>query len=141
MLGHIFIFLNFEFISFSKFKKNHFRYCLSETSPCTTSHNKSHNNKTRSHQASQNKPESPVRKLPSLLLTVLFSPHKPDCSLPAQLLPGQLQQRMAGPVVRFWVCGLPCSRQLGMQLSAGGTAGLCLPAGKGRGDQVLLIRA
>lgn len=80
MLGHIFIFVNFVF--FPKLKKTHFMYCLSETPPYTTSHNKSHNNKTCSYPASQNKPESLGRKLPCLLLTVLFSPHEPDCSLP-----------------------------------------------------------
>lgn len=78
------IFLYLSILNLFSFpnEKNHFMYSWSETPPCTILHNNSHNNKICSYQASQNKLDSPVRKLPSLLLTGLFSYHKPDCSLP-----------------------------------------------------------
>lgn len=42
---------------------------------------------------------------------------------------------MAGPTAPFWARGLPCSQQLGTRPRAGGTTGLCLLAGKGRGGR------
>lgn len=117
-------------------------YCLSETLPCTASHNKSHNNKTCSYGASQNKPGSPMSKLPFLLLTVLFSAHRPDCSLP---VPSCSQDSCSSTWQDLWcvsecvVCHAAGSWECSsVQVGEQGPA--CLQA-KGDEDQVLLIRA
>lgn len=132
-VGAYFYICQFWICFLFQMKKPHFMNCWSETPPFTVSHNNSHNNKTSSYQASPNKLDSPVRKLPSLLLTVLFSPHKPDCSLP---VPSCSEDSCSSAWQDLWCISgrvvLPCSRQLGLQLSAGGTTGPCLPAGKGR---------
>lgn len=130
MFGHLFIFLNFEFVFFFKWKKPK-PYHTAKVRPTPALH---HSN-----------PKHAAVKLPKISHNAqwgnyipfshsFFSPHKPACSLSVpSCSQASCTGGMAGPMARFWACGLPCSQQLGMQPSTGGTTGLCLPAGKGRG--------